>query len=217
MDLQAQIRNVFGKKTRNLRKQGFVPAEVYGKTTKNIHLSVKDKEFKKVFKESGESALVNLIIDKDNFPVYIHQIQRDPLSKQFLSIDFLKVEKGEKVKVNVPLEFINSSEAVKKGGELVKNMHEMEVEGTPENIPPKIKVDISQLKNIGDHIKLSDLNISKNIAPLLSPETIIVSVKEAKEEEVEEKPVETSEETEKTPEETSEENKDKDKKRKEIG
>ena len=208
MDLHAQTRNIFGKKTKNLRKQGIIPAEIYGKNTENIHISIDEKEFRKTFKESGEQSLINLIIDENIFPVYIHQVQINPLNKQFLSIDFLKVSKGEKVKVNVPLEFIGISEAVKKGGELVKNLYEIEVKGIPENIPSKIKVDISQLKEIGNHIKASDLNIPENITLLINPETIIISVKEVKEEKItEEKQTEIAEEkkTDKTAEETKKE------------
>lgn len=190
MELTVQKREIFGKKTKALRGQGFVPAELYGHGLNNLHLMVLAKEFSKVFKESGESTLIKLKVDKDKelneFNVLIHDFQKNPLTDEFSHIDFYSVKMDEKIITNVPLEFIGEAPAVKEqGGILVKAMQEVEIEALPADLPHHINVDISSIKEIGNSVFIKDLDFGKGVKVLVEPETVVATVTElAKEEEI---------------------------------
>lgn len=179
IELSAKTRNDFGKKTKSIKSVGQIPAVVYGRGLKNTHIQVDEKEFKKVFREVGESSLVELAIEneKDKKPVLVHEIQRDPVSDKIIHIDFFQPSLTEKVEVAIPLVFEGVALAEKDlGGTLVKNMLEIEVKALPQNLPHEIKVDISVLKTFEDHILVKDLQISKDVEILKKPEEIVAAV-----------------------------------------
>jgi len=195
MELKIQIRNILGKKTRTLRGEGLIPAELYGHGVKNLHLTLTAKEFQKVFKEAGENTIVNLISeDKKTLPVMIHEVETDPLSGKILNVDFYQIKLTEKVRVHIPIEFIGEAPAVKTfGGILVKTLKEIEVEALPQDLPHRIQIDLTSLNEIGKSISVKDLKISDKAKIFLSPETLVATVVEAKVEEViETTPAETA-------------------------
>ena len=189
MELKVQIRNILGRKVKTLRKEGLIPAELYGHGVKNLHLTLSAKEFQKVFKETGESTVVNLVTeDKKTLPVMIHEVKTDTLSGKILNIDFYQIKMSEKIRVHTPIEFIGESPAVKTfGGILVKTLQEIEVEALPQDLPRRLQVDLILLDEIGKNISVKDLKISDKAKFFVSPETIIATVIEAKAEEVTEK------------------------------
>lgn len=186
MELTAQKREIFGKKTSALRKQGFVPAELYGHGLDNMHLMVPSKDFSKVFKEAGESTIVKLKVENNEFNVLVHDFQRNYLTDEFSHIDFYSVKMDEKITTSVPLEFIGEAPAVKEmGGTLVKVMHEVEIEALPADLPHHISVNVSSIKEIGGSIFIKDLDFGKGVKILVEPETVVATVIElAKEEEI---------------------------------
>jgi len=190
-ELKVQIRNILGKKTKTLREKGFIPAELYGHGVKNLHLTLSAKEFQKVFKEAGESAIVNLKTENnETFQVMIHDIKTDSLSGKILNVDFYQIKMSEKIRVHIPIEFIGEAPAIKTfGGILVKTLKEIEVEALPQDLPQHIQVDLISLDEIKKSISVKDLGISDKIKIFISPETIIATVSETKTEE------ETAEET----------------------
>ena len=146
MDLSVKHRDVVGKKVRHLRKEGFIPAELYGHGLANVHLSVAAKDFTKVFKEAGSTSVITLVMDKEKKTAMVHEIGRDSVSGEVIHVDFHQVRMDEKVTAKVPLEFIGESPAVKsKGGVLNKSMSEIEVEAFPQDLPHGITIDISSL------------------------------------------------------------------------
>lgn len=187
MNLEVQIRNEKGRRVKDLRRQGLIPAELYGKGIENMHLAVKSKDFKNVFKEAGESSIINIVISdknkKEEIPVLIHDIQKDYLTDDIIHIDFYRVRMDEKIKTHIPLEFIGESPAVKNyGGILNKSMLEIEIEALPKDLPHNISVDISQIKELDQSIYVKDLSIPKNVKILVDPETVIATVSLPKEE-----------------------------------
>jgi large subunit ribosomal protein L25 len=193
MEIKAQIRDILGKKVKSLRKQGLIPAELYGKNSKNIHLAVQEKDFNKVFRQAGESSIINLIIENQNkkqsIPVLIYDINKDYLNNKITHIDFYEVKMGEKIKTHVPLEFIGESEAIKNyGGILNKSMSEIEIECLPQDLPHNILVDISLIKELNQNIYVKDLNFPKGVKPLVDLNTVVATVIEVSES-VEEAPV----------------------------
>lgn len=177
--LQAEKRDIIGKKVKSLRRQGFVPAVIYGRDFNSLPIQVPLKDFERVYTEAGESAIVYLNVNNQDYPTIIQDVARDPVSDRFLHIDFYKVRLDEKIKAKVPLNFIGESPAVKElGGILVKNISEIEVEGFPQDLPHQINVDISLLKEFKDHVLVKDLSISGKLETKADPEAIIVLIQE---------------------------------------
>ena len=196
MNLSVQTREILGKKTKSLRKQGFIPAELYGHGLENQHLSVPAKEFGKVFKKAGESTLIKLKVESGKeFNVLIHDIIKNALTDEISHIDFYSVKMDEKIRARVPLEFIGESLAVKeKGGVLIKSMHEIEVESLPADLPHHLIADISRLMEIGDSLSVVNLEVPVKVKIMVNPETVIASVIEpVKEEEIEKGPASVEE------------------------
>lgn len=184
--LTAEERKIFGRKVGKLRRAGILPANIYGKKIKSLAVQVRLDEFQRVFSETGETGLVELKVDGQVHPVLIHNIQLDPVSDLPLHADFLKVDLKEKVGATVPIELVGESPAEKEGGVVVQQMHEVEAEALPTDLPEKIEVDISGLTEIDQVIKVGELKVDKTKVEIKEdPERIVVSVAPpAKEEEV---------------------------------
>ena len=183
--LDVQKREVFGKKVKSLKTQGLIPAELYGHNRPNFHLSVSAKEFFKVFREAGETTIINLSFEKEELPVLVHEVTKDPLGEGITHIDFYQVKMDEKIDVPIPLEFIGEASAVReKEGVLVKAMQEVEVRALPANLPSRIDVDVSVLNDIGESIYVKDLNLPAGVEPLIDGETVVVTITEQAVEEV---------------------------------
>lgn len=182
MELKVEIRNILGRKVETLREKGLIPAELYGHGVKNLHLTLSAKDFKKVFKEAGESSIVNLKTeDNKTYPVMIHEVETDPISEQILNVDFYQIKLTEKIRVHVPIEFIGEAPAVKNfGGILVKTVQEIEVEAFPQDLPRQISVDLSSLEEIKKSIFAKDLKISEKVKAFINPDAIIATVIEQK-------------------------------------
>lgn len=176
--LNAQTRDIFGKKIRSLRKKGRIPAVLYGHQVKSIHLLVEKGEFEKVFQDAGVSSLVDLKVDNEKpKKVLIHEPQIDPKTMQALHIDFYQVKMTEKITTEIPLKFVGESPAVKElEGTLITNRDTIEVQCLPDALVHEIEVDISNLKTFEDVIKVSNLNIPEGIEVLNESEETIVSV-----------------------------------------
>jgi len=190
MELIAQKREIVGKGVRALRDAGFVPAELYGRDFENMHLSISEKDFNKIFKEAGESAIVNLSIGAEKIPVLIHDALTDPLTGRIFHIDFYRVRMDEKTEVPVEIEFVGEAQAVKeKKGILIKAIQEVEVRALPADLPHSIEIDVSGLAEIGDSIHVKDIKPMKGVEILAEPEAVIATITPIVEEVVEEKPM----------------------------
>ncbi len=194
--LKVQKRTILGRKTKQLRRQGIIPVNLYGKKIKSQSLQVNEKEFAKVFDQAGETNVIYLNIEgvKESRPVLINNIHLHPVSDLRLHVDFHQVDLTQKVKVNVPVDLQGESIAVTEGAVLVQQFNELEVEALPTHIPENIVFDLSQLKKTGDSLKLSDAKAIKDITFELEPDTTIALIQEAKQEE-EPAPVPVEEET----------------------
>jgi len=197
LSLTAKIRKDIGKKIKRLRKEGKIPAILYGPGIKNLPLEIDSKEFEKILREAGESSLVKLKIKNeklkiDEFTVLIHEIEKDPLTLKPIHIDFYQPRLKEEVEALVPLIFEGESKAVKElGGTLVKNISEVKVKALPLNLPKEIKVSIEKLKTFEDEIFVSDLKLPEGVKILKDPREIVAfAAPPEKVEEELEKPIE---------------------------
>lgn len=178
IELKSKSRKITGKKVKQLREKGIIPAVLYGYDTKPENLMIDLKEFKHVFSEAGSSSVVDLKTDdKSVIKVLIHEPQLHPVTDTPLHVDLYKINMKEKLTTEIPLEFVGESPAVKDlEGNLITNKDNVEVECLPSDLIPKIDVDISVLKTFDDLIHIKDLQVPETITILDDAEEIIAQV-----------------------------------------
>src|SRR6185437_7732158 len=136
MDLAVKPRDILGKKVRALRKEGLIPAELYGHGFKNEHLALPAKEFGKIFKEAGMTTVITLDLGKEKKPAMIHDVMRDAVSGDIIHVDLHQVRTDEVIKAPVPIEFVGDAPAIKAFSAVInKAITEIEVEALPQNLP----------------------------------------------------------------------------------
>lgn len=185
--LKATEREILGKKVNQLRRKGIIPGHVFGKRLQTEHVSVKAKDFIKVYKEAGETGLVDLKIGEEKIrPVLIRQVQIDPVRGGVLHIDFYQVNLLEKTTVKVPILLIGEEPEIVHIGEavVIQPMMEVSVEALPADLPEDIKVDITTLKAIDDAIVVADLPVPAGVTILAEPESVVVKLDTAVTEEM---------------------------------
>lgn len=185
--LTAQKRELTGHKVRKLRREGILPANLFGKGIKSQSLQVNLKEFLKVFEKTGETGLIDLIIDgKETRPVLVGNVQIEPVSDQPLHVDFHQVNLEEKVTVAVPIHLVGEAPAVVQDeGVLVQPLAEIEVEALPTDLPDHLEADISSLDKIDAAVRVADLKVPKGVAVKTAQEEVVAIINpKAKEEEV---------------------------------
>ncbi len=170
-----------------LRTQGFIPAVYYGRKEKPVSCVFALNEFKKVFKQAGESTIVVLETPKGKVNTLIYEVQMSPVRGEPIHADFYVIEKGQEVEVHIPIEFTGVAPAIKDlGGTLVKVLHEIEVKALPENLPHGFTVDISSLATLESQILARDIVLPKGVTLITHADDVVVAISVAKEEPVEE-------------------------------
>lgn len=171
-------RDVTGKKVKALRKQGMVPAVVYGHHIECQNVMVPYNVFEKVLRDAGESSLIDASVGEGApFKVLIHGVTRNGLTHRIAHADLYAVNMKEKIKTEVPLVLVGESKAVKEaGGIIIQNFDAIEIECLPEDLIPHLDVDISILDEIGSTVHAKDLSIPATIKIFLNEEDPIVSV-----------------------------------------
>ncbi len=170
------------------REVGKIPAVFYGPKAASTPISVNESEFMRVWKVAGESTVVTLTGVDEDHDTLIHDVSKDAVTDKVTHVDFYVIEKGKKVAVAVPLEFVGEAPAAKTlGGTLIKVMHEVEIEALPKDLPHSIEVDVSVLATFDDQIKVSDLKVPAGVEVTSDADEVVALVNEAKEE-VEEAP-----------------------------
>ncbi len=178
LTIQATKREETGKRVKRLVSSGTLPAIVYGPKQEAISISISGREFEKVLREAGESSVIELAGLGSPLQVLIHDVDHDPVTNVPRHADFYAIEKGAKVEVAVPLTFIGESPAVKTGANLVKVLHELEIEASPANLPHDIQVDISTLSEIGSQILVSDLVIPQGVEVRVDQDQVVALIQE---------------------------------------
>lgn len=168
-----------------LRKKGTVPAVFYGPKEASTAIAIDARALERVWKQAGETTIVTLQglgSDKDTL---IHDAQFHPVTGKLLHADFYVLEKGKKIKINVPLEFVGVAPAEKSGHIVVKAMHEVEIEVAPAELPHHLAVDLTVLAEVGHHITAAQIKLPASASLITHGEEIVASVTEFKEEKVE--------------------------------
>ena len=165
-----------------LRRSGSMPAIVYGPKQPSIAIAIERASFEKVFKEAGESSVIELFGPTDHsLQVLVHHVDLDPVTSAPRHADFYAIEKGMKLEVEVPLVFIGESAAVKAGANLVKVLHELSIEADAAHLPHELSVDISVLAEVGDRIHAKDIALPAGVVLLTDAEEVVALAQEVAE------------------------------------
>ncbi len=202
VDFEAEIRKKKGKgAARSLRREGKVPAILYGKDMEPLPLSVPSKELSDLEHKQGiTGSLLKLKVDGKTYTAVIKEVARGPLTDEYLHVDFQKISLTEKISTFVPI-VVKGEEVcpgIKLGGVLQHGINEVEIEALPRDIPEHLEVDVSNLE-IGDNIRVGDLtpppgveiisDENEIVLTILPPTLYEEEVEEVAEEEVAEKAV----------------------------
>ncbi|MEK7390765.1 MAG: 50S ribosomal protein L25 [Patescibacteria group bacterium] len=186
LSLEVKPRKIGGNLYK-IRDEGLMPAVFYGKKEKSTPVSVPLADFLKVWKKAGKSSIVILKSEKGDVEALIQEVDLDPITEQPRHADFYVFEKGHKIKVDVPLEFVGTSPAVKDlGGILIRVLHKLKIEAMPKDLPPKVEVDISSLVNFESQIVAGGLIMPAGVTLVEGAAEVIALVAEPKEEKEEE-------------------------------
>lgn len=183
IEIKAVKRGVSGKGVQALRKDGLMPAVVYGPKQEATPIEMNQREFAKALDKAGESTVISLSVDGEAHNVLIHDVDYDPVTNVARHADFYAIVKGQKVTVEIPLTFVGESPAVKQGGNLVKALHEIEIEADPMSLPHELTVDISSLVEMNSHIVAKDIVLPAGVSLVTAEDEVVATVVLAKEEE----------------------------------
>ena len=178
-ELQATARKISGKKVKHLRRAGVTPVNVYGHGIEPMILQVEAAALDKLLSQAATTHLISLTVDegKPAKNVIIKEVQRKGGVGKPIHVSFYQVRMKEKVKVEVPIDFVGESPAVKtKEGNLMINLRAVEIECLPGSIPPSIVLDISCLSSPGDVVYVKDLNIGQDVTFVADTEQMVVKV-----------------------------------------
>ncbi len=176
--LSAEKREGHRHSARDARDAKCIPAVVYGHGVESISISVKQSDMLRTYRSAGQSSLVELDVAGKKIKVLVHELSFHPVTRAIQHVDFFAVNLKEKTNVTVPVVFVGESPAIKNfGGLLIKENDEIEIRCFPTDIPHEITVDISKLKNIGDHISVASLTLDpEKFRIMLDPSTVICAI-----------------------------------------
>lgn len=176
--LKVEKRKILGKKVKSLRRDGILPANIYGKDIKSASVQVAFKDFEKIYKQVGSTGIVDVEFDGKTIPSLIHSIQTD-YHRNPLHADFFKVNLKEKIKTMIPLSFVGEPKAVsEKLGLLMEILHEVEVEALPEELPERIEVNVENLAAVDEQITVGDIKIPQGVTILTDPGQVVAKIGE---------------------------------------
>ena len=179
VELEVFKRESLGKQAnKKYRKDGFVPAVIYGKNKENLNILIDPIKLKKLLKnEAGENTIIEMKLDKSDLKknVLLKDAHLDTLTSDPLHLDFYEITDGVDVKVSSPLLFEGKPEGVKNGGVIQTLSNEIKIKCLPTNIPNVIEINISDL-NIGDTLRVKDIKPMDGIEILSNPESTIISI-----------------------------------------
>lgn len=177
--LEAEKRDLFGKKLKMARKEGKLPAVLYGRKKETTPFFVNLKEFRKIWKKAGESTLIKL----GNEDVIIQDVAIDPIKNEPIHVDFYAVEMDKPITASIPLVFEGIPPAVKElGGILVKVIHEIEIEALPKDLPRALKVDVSGLAALEDQFLVKNIRLPHGVKILAKNDEVVALIETPKEE-----------------------------------
>src|SRR4030042_3948438 len=196
LELEVSKRDITGKKVRFLRRQGIIPANIYGHRIASTAINVDAKSLKHLLAHAGMTDLISLKMDDSKNPlrVLVREVQRNPINDDLLHVDFYQVRMDEKIKADVPIVFVGEAPVLKKvkNSSVLHLIDSLPIEALPDDLPHSLEVDVSGLEELDSTITEKHLHLGDRITLLSDPEQMAVKVIEARKEEVIEVPVEAA-------------------------
>ncbi|MBO0430809.1 50S ribosomal protein L25/general stress protein Ctc [Enterococcus sp. DIV0660C] len=185
VSLEVSKRAVRPRSLRNqLRHEGKVPAVVYGYQMESTPISFDGQTFSKMLRENGANTVITMDVDGKKVNTLVHKVQTNTFNNHFEHVEFLSVNMTEDTEVETEVLLVGESAGVKSGGVLAQNLYTVIVSATPDKLPERIEVDVTDL-NIGDSITVADLPANKDYTVITDGEEQIAAVVEAQVEETE--------------------------------
>jgi len=186
LELEVSKRDVTGKKVRFLRRQGIVPANIYGHGIDSTAINVDAKSLKHLLAHVGKTDLISLKVGDSKNPlrVLVRKVQKNPLTDDLLHVDFYQVRMDEKIKADVPLVFVGEAPVLKKvkNSSILHLIDFLPIEALPADLPHSLEVDVSSLEELDSTIHVKDIHLGDGITLLSDPEQMVVKVVEVKKE-----------------------------------
>lgn len=180
--LEARARDG-SQKPNALRREGMIPAIVYGKSSESKTIVLPVSSFERAYRVAGETTLIDLKIGDEIVKVLIQDIQRDPMSMKISHADFRKIDMKEKLEADIPLNFIGQSIAVREfAGILNKSIDTIAVKCLPNALVSEINVDLAKLEKFGDVIRAEDIALPEGMELMADPKLVIMTVSEPRSE-----------------------------------
>jgi large subunit ribosomal protein L25 len=192
IELKAEKRTIIGKRVKGLRREGIIPALLYGPKTEPVPIQCDERELQRVLAWAGGTNLIALRIGDAGTPkmTLVSEVQRDSITNELYHVDFYQVVMTEKVSAEVNIVFTGQSPAVQQADAmLLQGADSVEIECLPGDLIHSIEVDLSTLLEIDDAIYVKDLQVPANIAILTDGDELVAKVQRLRlveEEEVEE-------------------------------
>lgn len=177
-ELNAQVRTVTGKQVNRLRREGWIPAVIYGRGTESRPLQVPAREAEEIVERAGTSHLITLTIGKEPAQqVLLRGVQRDPLRRNLLHLDFYRVEMDKPITMEIPVILVGSSPVLeRREGILIQGKQTLEIECLPRDLIEAVEVDLSALTEIDQQITVADLVLPPTIRVLDALEEMVVRI-----------------------------------------
>lgn len=180
ISLTATKRELTGKKVRTLRSEGQTPAVVHHHGKESVHISVEERELKKVYSEAGKHHPVDLTVDGKKYTTLIKEVTHKPASAIVYHTVFQAIKANETTKAEVPIKLVGEIPAEKKSLLVLQAIETVEIEALPKDLMDVIEVDASSLEEAGDKLHVSDINVPKGVTLLVDPETVLAAVETPK-------------------------------------
>lgn len=190
--ITAEPREVIGKKVKELRRKGIVPAAIYGPKRESTNIQVNAREFDKLFSNVGFNKFFDIELGGKSSKVLVKELQRHPLKDYTIMVNFYEVDENSKITVDVPVNLLGESPAVKQNlGFLVQQMDTIALYCLPKDLPDHLEVDISTLEHPGQSINVSDIKLNEAVEldSSVDSTSAVVYIAAPQKEEVEEAPV----------------------------
>lgn len=173
--LEAQKREVIGKKVKALRREGLLPAVIYGSGIDPQPITLDTKAVLQTLKVIGANTLVTIKIGKKEHLALVRDVQREVIKRDLLHMDFQAVSLEESITTAVPLVVVGDAPVIKEfSAVLSSGLDELQIEAKAKDLPDSISVDVSSLEQIGDHILVKDLVIPGEVTVLDDPEELVL-------------------------------------------
>lgn len=175
--IDAKKREVIGKQVRGLRRESLLPAVIYGRRLAPVSITLNAKEANRILSSMTTSQLITVTFEGEKHVTLVREKQRHPVQGHLLHVDFMAVSMTEKLKVDVPIELRGDAPAVKDyGGILVPGVEQLEIESFPQDLPERVVVDVSSMKQIGDAIHVRDIVMSDKVQVLTSLDEVVAII-----------------------------------------